>query len=104
MEDTILSWKTRIGRISGLRKPQKEFLCHMLALFLSIKGRINFLQLARHTRQYGESTCRLQFEEYVDLPALNQAYILQKSSGHLLLAFELSYLPKSGKATPGLGK
>jgi hypothetical protein len=72
MEDTILSWKTRIGRISGLRKPQKAFLCHMLALFLSIKGCINFLQLALHTPQYGESTCRLQFEEYVDLPALNQ--------------------------------
>jgi hypothetical protein len=29
---------------------------------------------------------------------------LQKSSGHLLLAFDLSYLPKSGKATPGVGK
>jgi hypothetical protein len=104
MEDTILSWKTRIGRISGLRKPQKEFLTHMLALFLSIKGRINFLQLARHTQQYGESTCRLQFEEYVDFPALNQEYILQKSSRHLVLAFDLSYLPKSGKATSGVGK
>lgn len=76
----------------------------MLALFLSIKGRINFLQLARHTQQYGESTCRLQFENYVDFRTLNQEYILQKSSGHLLLAFDLTYLPKSGKATSGVGK
>ena len=76
----------------------------MLALFLSIKGRINFLQLARHTQQYGESTCRLQFEQQVDFQAINQEYIQQMSSGHLLLAFDLTYLPKSGKATSGVGK
>jgi hypothetical protein len=52
----------------------------MLVLFLSIKGRINFLQLAGHTQQYGESTCRLQFEQYVDSRAINQQYIQQMSS------------------------
>jgi hypothetical protein len=93
-----------MGRISGLCKPQKDFLCHMLVLFLSIKGRINFLQLARPTPQYGESTCRLQFEQYVDFQAINQGYIQQMSSGHLLLAFDLTYLPKSGQSTPGVGK
>jgi hypothetical protein len=46
----------------------------------------------------------LQFEQYVDFAAINQQYILQKGSGHYIIAFELSYLHKSGRATQGIGK
>ncbi|MDO1450262.1 hypothetical protein Q0590_28535 [Rhodocytophaga aerolata] len=76
----------------------------MLKLFLSISGRINFLQLARHSTTYVESTARLQFAQYVDFATINQEYILQKGSGHYIIAFDLSYRPKSGRATAGIGK
>jgi hypothetical protein len=93
-----------MAQMEGFSKSRKEFLTHMLRLFLSISGRINFLQLARHSTSYVESTARLQFEQYVDFATLNQEYILQKGSGHYIIAFDLSYLPKSGKATQGVGK
>jgi hypothetical protein len=104
MQDGVSSFSTIMAQIKGFSKSRKEFLTHMLRLFLSIQGRINFLQLARHSTSYVESTARLQFEQYVDFASLNQKYILQKGSGHYLLAFDLSYLSKSGKATQGMGK
>ncbi len=104
MQDSILSFTTIMAQMKGFSKSRKEFLTHMLRLFLSINGRINFLQLARHSTCYVESTARLQFEQYVDFATLNEQYIRQKGSGHYLISFDLSYLSKSGKATSGVGK
>lgn len=104
MQDGLSSFTTIMAQMKGFSKSRKEFLTHMLRLFLSISGRINFLQLARHTTTYVESTARLQFEQYVDFATLNGHYILQKGSAHFVIAFDLSYLPKSGKATQGIGK
>lgn len=104
MQDSLLSFPTIMAQLKGFSKSRKEFLIHMLNLFLSIRGRINFLQLARHSTCYVESTARLQFEQYVDFATINQQYILQKGSGHYIIAFDLSYLYKSGRTTPGIGK
>ncbi len=104
MQDGVSSFGTIMEQIKGFSKSRKEFSAHMLSLFLSISGRINFLQLARHSTQYVESTARLQFEQYVDFATLNAQYILQKGSGHYLIGFDVSYLSKSGKATQGVGK
>lgn len=71
---------------------------------ISDPNRINFLQLARHSDQYAENTMRLHFENYVDFATINQQLIQQHGSGHYVLALNASYLPKSGKATPGVGK
>ncbi len=104
MQDGVSSFSTIMAQMKGFSKSRKEFLTHMLRLFLSINGRINFLQLARHSTCYVESTARLQFEQYVDFATLNEQYIRQKGSGHYLISFDLSYLSKSGKATSGVGK
>lgn len=104
MQDGVSSFATIMAQMKGFSKSRKEFLTHMLRLFLSINGKINFLQLAGHTTTYVESTARLQFEQYVDFATLNGHYILQKGSGHFVIAFDLSYLPKSGKATQSIGK
>ena len=73
-------------------------------LFLCVRSRINFLQLARHSGQYSERTMRLNFEQYTELGTMNRRLIEQYGSGHYLLALDASWLPKSGKATPGVGK
>jgi hypothetical protein len=93
-----------MAQMKGFSKSRKEFLTHMLQLFLSISGRINFLQLAPHSTCYVESTTRLQFEQYVDFARLNQEYILQKGSDHYIIACALTYLSKSRKATAAIGK
>ncbi len=103
MQDGVSSFSTIMVQ-KGFSKSRKEFLTHMLRMFLSISGRINFLQLAPHSTSYVESTVRMQFEQYVDFATLNQAYIVKKGSGHYIIAFDLSYIPKSGKTTSGISQ
>jgi hypothetical protein len=92
-----------LANANELTKPRRRFLSHMLMLFLAIRHRINFLQLERHSDRYCEHAMRLQFEQVYDFAHLNGPLIQQHGSGHFLLAFDPSYLPKSGKATPGTG-
>jgi hypothetical protein len=104
MPNSFVSLLAKMGKSLQLNKSSRHFLTHILVLFLSMKSRLNFLSLARHSAHYKEQSFRLHFKEYVDFQALNQAYCLQNGSGHFLLAFDLTYLPKSGKATYGTGK
>lgn len=104
MSEAFASLAAIVANMPGLTKPRSEFLTHALSLFLSLRSRINFLMLARHSATYVESTYRLHFEQYHDFTAMNTAYIQQQGSGHFILAFDASYLPKSGSKTPGLGK
>ena len=104
MPDSIVSYLTSMGKVIVLHKPAKHFLAHVLYLFLSLKTRINFLSLARHSGQYNELSFRLNFEKQPDFQALNQQYCLTHGSLHFLLAFDLTYLPKAGRATYGTGK
>lgn len=104
MFDKLSSIKTIIVQIKGLTKSQHHFLSYILGMFLSIRTRINFLQLARHSDEYNEKSCRSQFEQYVDFVALNSTYIKQKGSGRFVIAYDLSYLKKVGQSTCGVGK
>lgn len=104
MSEAFTSLATIVATMPGLTKPRIEFLTHALQLFLSLRSRINFLMLARHSSAYVERTHRLHFEEYHDFTTMNSAYIQQQGSGHYILAFDASYLPKSGTKTAGLGK
>ena len=104
MPDSMVSVLTKVGKGIGLNKAHQRFLSHMIELFLSIRTRINFMNLGRHTHRYRELNLRLGFARFVDFAALNQAYCLRHCSSRLLLAFDLTYLPKAGKATYGAGR
>lgn len=104
MSEPFDSTSAIISRMAKLNKPRKAFMSHLLRLFLSISGRINFLQLARYSSKYSESSCRLHFEQYTDFAFLNQQLIQQYGSGHYVAAFDPSYIAKSGRTTPGVGK
>lgn len=104
MSEAFASLAAIVANMPGLTKSRIEFLTHALSLFLSLRSRINFLMLARHSDQYVESTHRLHFEDYHDFATMNTDYIQQQGSGHYVLAFDASHLPKSGRKTPGLGK
>lgn len=104
MSEAFASLTAIVAKMPGLTKPRIDFMSHVLHLFLSLRSRINFLMLARHSHQYVESTHRLHFEEFHDFAAMNTAYIKAHGSGHFVWAFDASYLPKSGHKTPGVGK
>jgi len=92
---------TIVAKAAQLTKPRRRFLAHILGLFLAIKGRLNFTQLARHSQHYCEHTMRDQFSHYLDFASLNRQLIHTYGSGHFVLALDATFLPKSGQATPG---
>ena len=63
---------------------------------MSIRGRINFLQLARYGK-YKEQRYRQQFEKPFDFLAFNKELTLSQGSGRYAIAFDPSYVSKSGK-------
>jgi hypothetical protein len=70
-------------------------------LFLGIKGRINFLQPGRYGLS-GEQRYRQQFEKPFNFLAFNKELVLSNGSGRYVIAFDPSYIDKSGKRLPGL--
>lgn len=72
-------------------------------LFLSIKGRINFYQLERYG-QFTEQRYRQQFEKPFDFMKMNKELAFSYGSGQFAIAFDPSFISKSGKLTPGLGR
>lgn len=104
MLDRFASMSTIIKRVIQTPKSGQQFLIHILGIFMSITGRINFLQMSRHSSNYGEQACRNQFERYFDFATINAEYINHNGSGHYIATFDLTYLRKAGKCTSGIGK
>jgi len=69
---------------------------------LSIKGRINFLQLGR-IGDFTEQRYRQQFEKPFPFLDFNKELTLSHGGNRFVIAFDPSYINKSGKKTPGLG-
>ena len=87
----------------GLTNIRKRFLIHIFILLLSIKGRSNFLNMSR-IGEYSEKSYRLHFEQSFDFFTFNKHLIGQFCSDHRIIAGDCSYIPKSGKHTPHIGK
>jgi hypothetical protein len=85
-----------------INKWQYDFLLEVFLLFISIKGRLNFLQLSRFGL-HGEQHYRNQFSKPFDFLAFNKTLVDTYASKDLVIAIDPSYVPKSGKATDGLG-
>lgn len=73
-----------------------------LYAFLSIKDRINFLQLERYGK-YTEQRYRQQFEKAFDFLSFNKELVTEHGSGHYVIAIDPSFINKAGKKTPGIG-
>lgn len=91
-----------IDKLPNINQWRRAFLVETLILFMSIRGRINFLQLARYGK-HKEQRYRQQFEKRFDFLAFNKELTLSQGSGRYAIAFDPSYVTKSGKKTPGVG-
>lgn len=85
---------------SNVKQTRKRFILHLLMCFLSIKGKINFLQLARFSRQC-EQYFRINFENIFNFQQFNFRLISMLKIKECIIAFDPSYIPKSGKSTFG---
>lgn len=88
---------------SALKQSRKQFILNVLLCFLSIKGRINFLQLSRYSK-YCEQYFRIHFENKFNFQEFNRRLILNLKIKECIIAFDPSFITKSGKCTFGLGK
>lgn len=94
--------KAILAKKAGLSKPRKAFFVSVIILFLSLRGRHTFKGMERYGSQ-NEKTFRLHFEQDFDFLWFNIKLSKEYLSSHVMV-FDPSYLPKSGKYTPHIGK
>jgi len=94
--------KKILNKMQNVNKWQYNFLIEVFGLYLSIKGRINFLQFERFGART-EQSYRNQFSQDFDFIDFNKKLVLAEGSGHYTIAFDPSYISKSGKSTYGVG-
>ena len=91
-----------LNKISVFNKCRKDFFWEVVILLLSIKGRVNFLQLGRFGN-FKEQRYRQQFEKPFPWLDFNKELALSHGGSRFVIAFDPSYINKSGKKTPGVG-
>ena len=91
-----------LKKIKGITIPRKKFIISTMILFLSMRGRYNFKGMERYG-SYSEKSYRLHFEKEFDFLQFNIELWKSHLSDNCIIAFDPSYLPKSGKHTPGKG-
>jgi len=102
IKSLIINVLQKSKSLNTLKNNRKMFIVKALLGFLSIKGKINFLQLERYSDNC-EQYYRINFEETFDFQKFNQTMIKETISEECIIAFDPSYIPKSGKHTYGLG-
>jgi hypothetical protein len=84
-----------------LKECRMRFIINVLICFSCVKGKINFLQLQRFSGK-SEQYFRINFENRFNFQSFNLTLIQERGS-ECIIAFDPSYIPKSGKQTYGLG-
>lgn len=90
-------------KFSGLKESRKQFIINVLLCFLSIKGKIDFLQLSRFS-EHCEQYFRINFENKFNFQNFNLILVAGQKIKECIVAFDPSYIPKSGKQTFGIGR
>jgi hypothetical protein len=91
-----------LEKMSNISKWQAIFLVTNFELQLQLRGRHNFLNMSRYG-VYNESTYRENYGRDFDFKKFNVELIKMSCEDELTVAFDPSYISKSGKHTPGTG-
>ena len=73
---------------------------HLMSLLLTICGRHNFENFSRYG-SCNEATYRMRYERSFDFAQFNEQLVFSLGEEERIIAFDPSYLPKSGRHTPG---
>lgn len=92
-----------LRQLENISKPRYKFFSTAFELWLGLPLRYTMLNLGR-MGGYCEKSIRLHFEQLFDFVSFNAALVRQGCGKELIAAFDPSYIPKSGKQTPGLGR
>jgi hypothetical protein len=103
MKGTRESLRAMIGELAGTGKIRRRILEHILPLMLTVPRRINFSQLSQWS-DYNETTLHHWFAKPLAVQAFNEQLIRRYGSGAHVVLFDPSFVAKSGKNTPSLGR
>lgn len=92
-----------LAKFPGMSKPRRKFLISIFVLYLSMRGRYTFLGMARYGT-YCEKSLRLHFEQSFDFFKFNIQTCQSVCSEDVVIVFDPSFIPKSGKHTANKGK
>ena len=105
-KDTFNKGKTLVNaiieKIGKQNKAREKFMVNIFILFMGLGGRYNFTNMSRYS-DYSEQTYRNNFDKPFNFIAFNKNLILENCSTHRIIAFDPSYIPKSGKKTEHIG-
>jgi hypothetical protein len=88
------------SKLNNLKDCRKKFIVCALSCFASIKGKINFLQMERFSDKC-EQYFRIHFENKINFQDFNLTMIKDKIT-ECVVAFDPSFISKSGKCTYGI--
>ncbi len=92
-----------LQKLQNISKPRFKFFSTVVELWLGLPVRYTMLNLSR-IGSYSEKSIRLHFEKLFDFVSFNCEVINKNCGKDLIAAFDPSFIPKSGKQTPGLGR
>ena len=92
-----------LARCNGISKPQRKFLLTLFTTILIARGKINFRNLSRYS-DVSEETYSRHFAKPFDFVAFNREVINAAigTESERIIAFDPSFVSKSGKKTYGL--
>lgn len=93
--------ETILADIDSLSKPVRKFLSTLFAQCWGVIGRYNFINMSRFM-SYSEQALRNGFERGFDFFEMNRRLVKKKCSREIILAFDPTFIVKSGKHTSGL--
>lgn len=91
-----------LREMPDINKWQRDFFHHLVGLFLTLRGRYNYLNFERYG-QKNELTYRKHYESGFNFRDFNRRLIEKHTASQRMIAFDPSYVSKSGKHTPGVG-
>jgi hypothetical protein len=93
---------TILQKMPDISKWQLEFLLHNFEHQCSIRGKHNFMNMSRYSTK-NESTYRSNYGKEFAFEQFNYELITGSLSNEKAVAFDPSYISKSGRKTPGCG-
>ena len=91
-----------VNKVNGIGKWQQQFMVTLFNVWISLRGRYTFSQLAGQSG-INESTYRRNFCKSFDFASFNHSLIAEHCSSSRIIVLDPSYISKSGKKTYGLG-
>lgn len=94
-----------LPHLNQSKKPQRQFVAHLLGLMLMLPGHATFRNMSRYS-PYHERTFARWYDTDLDWVSLNKAAITEvvPSEHDQALVIDASFVPKSGKHTYGLDR